>query len=50
MQIRALLVLGSTASSSNVNETCYEELEMLIDDLSQSWVDGENDEIEGTLG
>ena len=48
MQIRALLVLGSTSSSSNVNETRIEELEMLIDDLSQTWSEGD-EELEGIL-
>ena len=33
MQIRAMLVLGSTSGSTNVNETRHEELEMLIDEL-----------------
>ena len=33
LQIRVLLVLGSTFNSSNVNETHQEELEMLIMDL-----------------
>ena len=32
-QVRILLVLGSTAASSNVNETSQEELEILLDEL-----------------
>lgn len=49
MQIRALLVLGSTASSSNVNETRLEELEMLIEDLLQIWAEGREDTLECIL-
>jgi len=35
VQLRVLLVLGSTVGSSNVNETALEELSTLVEDVSR---------------